>query len=242
MRILRTKDYQDMSRKAAGILSAQVVLKPDSVLGLATGSSPIGAYRHLIEWHQKGDLDFSAVSTINLDEYQGLGPESPQSYRYFMQANLFDHINIDPANTHVPNGLEADAALECGRYDDVIARSGGIDIQLLGLGHNGHIGFNEPGEAFEKGTHLVSLSASTIQANRRFFEKEEDVPRRAYTMGIRSIMQARHILIIVSGEDKADIVHKAVQGPILPQVPASVLQLHRNVTLVGDAGALSRLV
>ncbi len=241
MRIIRAKDYLDMSRKAANVLSAQVILKPNSVLGLATGSSPVGTYKQLVEWYKKGDIDFSLASTINLDEYCGLGPDAPQSYRYFMDNNLFHFINIRPENTHVPNGLEPDAEKECARYEALIEAHSGIDMQLLGIGHNGHIGFNEPGTAFETSTHRVTLTKSTIEANQRFFASESDVPRFAYTMGIRSIMHAMRILVIVSGVDKAEIVKEAFTGPVTPRVPASVLQLHNNVTLVGDEGALSRL-
>ncbi|MDR1514214.1 MAG: glucosamine-6-phosphate deaminase [Synergistaceae bacterium] len=240
MRIYRGKDYKDMSRKAANILSAQVILKPACVLGLATGSTPLGVYSQLIEWYRKGDVDFSEVVTINLDEYKGLAPENPQSYRSFMNENFFKHINIRPENTNVPEGLAPEAE-ECARYDRVIRAAGGVDMQLLGLGHNGHIGFNEPGGSFDKDTHCVSLTESTIEANKRFFEKEEEVPLKAYTMGIRSIMQARRILVIASGADKAAVVKEAFRGPITPQVPASVLQLHNNVTLVGDLDALSMI-
>lgn len=242
MRIYSGKDYKEMSRKSANIISAQIILKPDSVIGLATGSTPIGTYEQLIEWCKKGDLDFSQVTTINLDEYKGLSEDNDQSYRYFMNTHLFDKINIDKAKTFVPNGLEADSAKACREYNDIINGSGGIDLQLLGLGHNGHIGFNEPGEAFEKETHCVDLTKSTIDANKRFFEKEEDVPRQAYTMGIKSIMQAKKILVVVSGADKADIVAKAFTGPVTPEVPASVLQLHNDVTLVGDEASLSKLL
>ncbi len=239
MRIYKGKDYADMSRKAANIISAQVILKPNSVLGLATGSTPIGAYQQLIEWYNKGDLDFSEVVSVNLDEYKGLAPDNDQSYNYFMHHNLFDHINIKPENTHLPNGLETDIHKECARYDAVIHSTGGVDLQLLGIGHNGHIGFNEPREAFEKGTHCVELTESTIDANKRFFEKEEDVPRYAYTMGIKTIMQAKCILLVASGIGKAQIVRDAFFGPVTPLVPASVLQLHNNVILVGDEDALS---
>ena len=239
MRIYRAKDYKDMSRKAANILSAQVILKPHCVLGLATGSSPLGVYQKLIEWYQKGDVDFSEVTTINLDEYKGVGPDNPQSYHYFMRTNFFDHINIDKASTNIPNGLEPDAKAECARYDSIIAHFDGVDMQLLGLGHNGHIGFNEPGVAFEKDTHCVDLTESTREANKRFFASEDDVPRQAYTMGIRSIMRATRILVIASGEHKAEIVKRSFFGPVTPAVPASVLQLHNNVTLVGDEAALS---
>lgn len=242
MKIYMGEDYKGMSRKAANIISAQIILKPDCVLGLATGSTPIGTYDQLVNWYEKGDLDFSKVVTINLDEYKGLSGDNDQSYRYFMNKHLFSRINIYKENTYVPNGLEADSKKACQEYNDIITKCGGIDMQLLGLGHNGHIGFNEPGGAFEKETHCVNLTKSTIEANKRFFEKEEDVPRQAYTMGIKSIMQAKKILVVVSGEDKADIVKGAFTGPVTPEVPASVLQLHNDVTLVGDRAALSKIL
>jgi glucosamine-6-phosphate deaminase len=241
MRIVRAKDYDDMSRKAANVLGAQVILKPNSVLGLSTGSSPAGTYRQLVEWYKKGDLDFSSAITVNLDEYCGLAPDAPQSYRRFMNENLFDHVNVERENIHIPNGMEPDAEKECARYERLLERLSGIDMQLLGIGRNGHIGFNEPGTAFETSTHRVALTESTIAANRRFFENEKDVPRRAYTMGIRSIMQAARILLIASGKEKAPIVKEAFTGAVTPLVPASVLQLHNNVTLVGDEDALSLL-
>lgn len=230
-----------MSRKAANVLSAQIILKPDSVIGLATGSTPIGTYDQLVNWYEKGDLDFSQVTSVNLDEYKGLSGDNEQSYRYFMDKNFFDRINIKKEKTFVPNGLEADTEKACQEYNDILHQLGGIDLQLLGMGHNGHVGFNEPGEAFEKETHCINLAASTIEANQRFFEREEDVPRQAYTMGIKSIMQAKKILVIVSGESKADIVAKAFLGSVTPEVPASVLQLHNDVILIGDRPALSKL-
>ena len=241
MKIYRAEDYNSMSRRAANILSAQVILKPDSVLGLATGSTPVGMYRQLVNWYEKGDIDFSQVHTVNLDEYLGLAPDHDQSYRYFMQQNLFDHINVRPENTNVPNGLASDPEAECRRYNEVIAGLGGIDLQVLGMGHNGHIGFNEPEEAFELETHVVDLTENTIQANARFFASKDEVPRRAITMGIKSIMQARHILVVVSGEDKAEIVRRAFAGPVTPLVPASILQMHPHLSLVGDEAALSLL-
>lgn len=239
MNIIRAKDYQDMSRKAANIISAQIIMKPDCVLGLATGSTPVGTYRQLIEWYEKGDLDFSRVSTVNLDEYRGLAHIDPQSYYYFMQENLFDHVNIDKAATHVPDGTNPDAADACAKHEQIIKSLGGIDLQLLGLGNNGHIGFNEPGAAFEKETHLVDLAESTIRANARFFTSIDEVPKQAYTMGIRTIMQAKKILVVVSGESKADIVSRAFFGPVTPEVPASILQMHPDVTVVCDEAALS---
>ncbi|MCI8559867.1 MAG: glucosamine-6-phosphate deaminase [Dorea sp.] len=241
MIICRAKDYKELSRRAANIIAAQVIMKPDCVLGLATGSSPIGTYGQLIEWYKKGDLDFSKVSSINLDEYKGLDPENDQSYRYFMNTNFFNHVNIDKANTFVPNGLEPDSDKACKEYDEIIEKSGGVDLQLLGLGHNGHIGFNEPSDVFPCGTHCVDLTPSTIDANKRFFASEADVPRQAYTMGIRSIMLAKKIVVVISGEDKSEILKKVVCGPITPEVPASVLQLHPDVVIVADEAALSKL-
>ena len=241
MKIYSTKDYDAMSRKAADILAAHVILKPDCVLGLATGSTPIGMYKQLIEWYNQGVLDFSQVHTVNLDEYRGLAPTHDQSYRYFMQHNLFDHVNVKPENTNVPDGLAADPKAECARYDQVIDSLGGTDVQVLGMGHNGHIGFNEPADHFPLGTHVVDLTDTTIDANARFFATRDDVPKQALTMGVKNIMQSRHILVVVSGADKAPIVKKAFFGPVTPQVPASILQLHPNVSIVADEAALSLL-
>lgn len=239
MKIVKTKNYEEMSRSAARILAAQIIVKPDCVLGLATGSSPVGLYKHLVAQYEQGDLDFSKVTSINLDEYKGLAPDHEQSYRKFMNTHLFDHVNIDLSRTFVPNGMEADSEKACSSYDSRIEAEGGIDLQLLGLGNNGHIGFNEPAEAFATGTHCVELTQSTIEANKRFFASEEDVPRYAYTMGIRNIMQARKILMIVSGKAKAQALRDAVCGPVTPKMPASILQLHKDVTIVADEEALS---
>ena len=241
MVIYKMKDYEAMSRKAASILAAQITLKPDSVLGLATGSSPEGMYRQLVAWCKSGDLDFSQVTSVNLDEYKGLAPDNTQSYRYFMNHHLFDHVNIDKARTFVPDGLMTDAEAGCHAYDEIIEQTGGVDLQVLGMGINGHIGFNEPGAHFEKGTHCVDLTESTIEANKRFFEKKEDVPRQAYSMGIQTIMKARKILMLVSGEAKAQALRDAVCGKITPEMPASILQLHRDVTIVADEAACSLL-
>ena len=241
MRIYVGKNYEEMSRIAANILSAQVTMKPDCVLGLATGSTPIGTYKVLIERCAAGDLDFSQVKSINLDEYVGLSGEHDQSYRYFMNNNLFNHINIDKANTNVPNGLAEDVDAECERYNNVINTLGPIDIQVLGMGHNGHIAFNEPADHFPIGTHVVDLQESTINANARFFASADEVPRKAMTMGIGNIMAAKQILVVVNGEAKADIVKKAFTGPVTPMVPASILQLHPNVIVVGDQAAMSKL-
>lgn len=221
-----------MSRQAANIISAQVIIKPDCVLGLATGSTPLGTYRQLIEWYNKGDIDFSAVTTVNLDEYVGLDGRDPQSYRYFMDHNLFDHINIDRARTFVPDGCAADLAAEGGAYDARIEALGGIDLQLLGIGQDGHIGFNEPDRYFVKRTHVVELHESTIAANARFFASAADVPRRAITMGMVSILQAKKILLIANGAGKHDILEKAFFGPITPEIPASILQLHPDITVI----------
>lgn len=241
MRIIKAKDYDQMSRKAANIISAQVIMKPNCVLGLATGGSPLGTYRQLIEWYKKGDVDFSECYSVNLDEYVGLDIQDEQSYVYFMHHNFFDSINIREDHTFIPNGKNMDAEAECAAYDARIASLGGIDLQLLGLGPNGHIGFNEPDTVFTKGTHCVELLDATIQANRRFFNDISEVPRRAYTMGICDIIQAKKVVMIVSGEAKADIVREAFLGPVTPQVPASILQLHPDFTLVADEAALSKM-
>lgn len=241
MRLYRAKDYNDMSRKAAHIISAQVIMKPDCVLGLATGSTPIGTYKQLIEWYNNGDLDFAEVKTANLDEYKGLTRDNDQSYYYFMHENLFKHVNIKEENTNIPDGTEPDAAKECARYENVVHELGGVDLQLLGLGHNGHIGFNEPADEYPKETHIVDLQESTIEANKRFFASIDDVPRQAYTMGIGTIMRAKKILLVASGEGKADIIAKAFTGPITPEVPASILQLHNDVTVVCDKAAMSKI-
>ena len=223
-----------MSAIAAGIIGGQVLLKPNCVLGLATGSSPIGAYKDLVKSYEDGILDFSEVRTVNLDEYCGLDDTNPNSYRYFMNDNLFDHVNIDKANTHVPNGHADDLEEEAVRYESFIQSLGGIDLQLLGIGHNGHIGFNEPTDSFPAIVHTVQLTESTINANSRLFERREDVPTQAITMGIGTIMKAKKILLI-AGPDKAEIIEKACFGKVTPEVPASVLQLHPDVTVILSA-------
>ncbi len=237
MRVFRAKDYDMASRVAANIISSQLIMKPNCVLGLATGSTPIGTYEELVRRYENGDIDFSEVTSINLDEYKGLGPDNDQSYRYFMNDHLFNHVNIKKENTYVPDGLEEDPDKACADYNNIIRKYGGIDLQLLGLGHNGHIGFNEPADTFAKETNCVKLKESTIQANARFFACLDDVPKYAYTMGIGTIMQAKKVLVVVCGEDKAEIVKKAFYGPVTPQVPASILQLHGDVTIVGDEAA-----
>lgn len=239
MRIYKMKDYAEMSRKAAAVMAAEIVAKPDCVLGLATGSTPIGLYKQLVEWYKSGDLDFSEVTTVNLDEYKGLPKENEQSYYYFMHDNLFSHVNIDPANTHLPDGTEPDSEKACTEYNEVIASMGGVDLQLLGLGHDGHIGFNEPNDEFDKETHCVDLTEMTIEANKRFFNSIDEVPRQAYTMGVGTIMRAKCVLMVVSGKDKAQILKDAFFGPVTPQVPASILQFHPNFVLIADEDALS---
>ncbi len=239
MVIYGVKDYQEMSRKAAGIISAQVILKPNSVLGLATGSTPVGAYQLLVDAYKKGDLDFSKVTSVNLDEYKGLSGEHDQSYRYFMNANLFNHVNIRKECTFVPNGLEEDGAKECARYDQLIESLGGVDLQLLGIGGNGHIGFNEPAGIFTKGTHMVTLTQETREANARFFSSIDEVPTHAYTMGVGNIMSARKVLLLASGSNKAQAIYDTIFGPIDPKVPASILQLHGDVTIIADKAAMA---
>ena len=239
MKVYKAKDYDAMSRKAANIIAAQVILKPNSVLGLATGSSPIGTYEYLAAKYQNGDVDFSGVTSVNLDEYKGLDASNDQSYRYFMNQNLFSKVNIPLENTYVPDGTEPDSDKACAAYNEILRKVGTVDLQLLGLGHDGHIGFNEPGDFFPDETHCVDLAEKTIQANKRFFASAEDVPRQAYTMGIGTIMRARTVLVVVSGADKAPILKQVLEGPITPQVPASILRLHPNAILVADEAALS---
>ena len=232
MKFITVDTYEKLSRQAANIISAQVIIKPDCVLGLATGSSPLGTYKQLINWYNKGDIDFSGVTSVNLDEYVGLDGSSDQSYRYFMNKNFFEHINIDIKNTFVPNGCAEDLEKEGLEYDKHIEELGGIDLQLLGIGLDGHIGFNEPDRYFVKSTHVADLHESTIKANSRFFANENEVPKQAITMGMVSIMQAKKILLIASGKAKYDILKKAFYGPITPEIPASILQLHPDITVI----------
>ncbi len=232
MNFIKVNSYEELSEKAADIIAAQMIVKPDCVLGLATGSSPVGTYKRLIADNKAGKIDFSAVTSVNLDEYVGLDGTSDQSYRYFMDKNLFDHVNIDKDWTFVPNGCAEDLAAEGEEYDEMIKDMGGIDLQLLGIGLDGHIGFNEPDDHFTAGTHEVTLDESTIKANARFFANEDEVPKTAITMGMRSIMQAKKVLLIASGAAKKDILDKAFYGPITPYVPASILQLHPDLTVI----------
>lgn len=237
--IHRADNYETMSRKAADLIFAQILLKPDCVLGLATGSSPVGIYRELVKDYAAGRIDFTNVTSVNLDEYRGLSGDHPQSYRYFMNEHLFDHVNIDKARTFVPDGLSENPDRSCADYDALIDTLGGIDLQLLGIGHNGHIGFNEPGDFFAKGTHCVTLSERTIEANKRFFASAADVPKQAFSMGIQNIMQVRKIVLVASGADKAEALHAALYGEITPRVPASILQLHPEVHVFVDEAAIS---
>ena len=232
MKFITVDTYEKLSRQAANIISAQVIIKPDCVLGLATGSSPLGTYKQLIDWYNKGDIDFSGVTSVNLDEYVGLDDSSDQSSRYIMNKNFFEHINIDIKNTFVPNGCAENLEKEGLEYDKHIEELGGIDLQLLGIGLDGHIGFNEPDRYFVKSTHVVDLHESTIKANSRFFANENEVPKQAITMGMVSIMQAKKILLIASGKAKYDILKKAFYGPITPEIPASILQLHPDITVI----------
>ena len=241
MRFIKTKNYEDMSRKAANIIGAQIILKPDSVLGFATGSTPESTYANLVKAYQNGDLDFSRITAVNLDEYKGLSRDNPQSYYYFMNHHLYQFINIDRAKTYIPDGTEADTDKACYDYEAVIAATGGIDLQLLGIGHNGHIGFNEPSDVFADKTFCVNLDETTIKANQRFFTSYDDVPKQAYTMGIGTIMSASKILMLVSGEAKAAIIKEAFFGPVTPRVQASILQFHPDVTIIGDEAALTMI-
>ena len=241
MRIIEAQDYKDMSRKAANIISAQMILKPESVIGLATGSTPIGVYDQLTEWYKKGDLDFSKIHTVNLDEYKGIDAENKQSYHYFMNQHLFSRVNIELQNTFVPDGMNENQDEECQRYEKLIAGLGGVDLQLLGLGHNGHIGFNEPGTPFDVTTHIVDLAKDTIEANSRFFASMDDVPKQAISMGIKSIMASKMVVLMAYGEGKADAINQMINGPISEELPASVLQNHPNVVVIVDEAAASEL-
>lgn len=237
LNICKAETVEAAARLAADRFQELLCTKPACVLGLATGSTPIPLYRELIAREQAGRIDFSRVRSVNLDEYKGLAPNHPQSYRRFMQENLFDHISIRPENTYVPDGLATDVDAMCSAYERAIEDLGGVDLQLLGLGHDGHIGFNEPSDHFPTRTHETALAEITRQANARFFASEAEVPTAAYTMGVGTVMAARRILMIVTGADKSDILHKAFFGPVTPWVPASVLQFHPDVTLICDRAA-----
>jgi glucosamine-6-phosphate deaminase len=238
MRVYKAKDYEQLSRMAANIIAAQVVTKPESVLGLATGSSAEGIYKFLSEKYLEGDVNFSKAKSVNLDEYVGLSPDDPNSYNYFMRSKLFDNINL--GEYFLPNGSATDLEKECERYENLL-NSMEIDIQLLGIGVNGHIGFNEPGEVFSKGVWVVDLEESTRAANSRFFKSMDDVPKKAFTLGVAQIMKAKKILLIANGESKAEALYKAIKGDISPSLPASILQLHHEVIIIGDEMALKKI-
>ncbi|WP_033169122.1 glucosamine-6-phosphate deaminase [Selenomonas sp. ND2010] len=241
MRIIVTDSYEKMGQEAANIVAGQVYLKPDSVLGLATGSTPVSMYQRLVAVHKTVGLDFSEVTTFNLDEYIGMSPDNPQSYHYFMQENFFKHINIRPENVYLPDGMAADMIAEGERYEKLIESKGGIDLQVLGIGQNAHIGFNEPDVKFAATTHKVELDEETIQANSRFFASVSEVPRYAISMGIKTIMMAEHVILLANGINKAKAVYKAVCGDVTPEAPASILQLHRDVAVIVDEEAASLL-
>jgi glucosamine-6-phosphate deaminase len=241
MRILLEPDYAGMSLRAARLVAAEIQSNPQLVLGLATGSTPLGVYGYLKEWTKRRELSFAGVTTFNLDEYVGLSPDHPQSYHHFMQEQLFGELDVSPERTHLPSGSATDAKRHCEAYDRLIVEAGGIDVQLLGIGRNGHIGFNEPGEAFGVGTHVVRLQESTRLANARFFERLDDVPTEAVTMGLKSIMNTRMILLLASGADKADAVYEAMLGPVTPDMPASILQMHPNCFVIIDDAAAAKL-
>ncbi len=237
MKVVVTKNYEEMCSKAARLMAAQITMKPDSVLGLATGSTPLGIYRELVKEYEAERLDFSEVCSVNLDEYLGLSGEQEQSYRHFMDSNLFDQINIPKKYTYIPNGLAEDPEDECEDYELLIQQLGGVDLQLLGIGSNGHIGFNEPCDHFPMETHVTDLSASTIAANSRFFDHGEAVPKKAITMGIGTIMQAKKILLVANGENKAQAIYDTLFGPVSPACPASILRFHQDVTVIVDEAA-----
>jgi len=241
VRVIILPEADSVSRRAAQIIADRVRREPTCVLGLATGSTPLGAYRELIRMHREQGLDFSRVRSFNLDEYVGLGPQPPQSYRYFMQSSLFDHVNIEAKNTHVPDGLASDFEEYCEQYEKMIDDAGGIDLQLLGIGSDGHIAFNEPGSSLGSRTRLKTLAPETIRDNARFFENADAVPRLAVTMGVGTILDSRRCLLVAYGSSKADAIAAAVEGPITAQITASALQLHRDVTVVVDEAAATKL-
>lgn len=241
MRIIITDNYEEMSKKAAAIVRNQIILKPDCVLGLATGDTPIGMYKELIKMHENKEVDFADVTTFNLDEYCKLNRENIQSYYYYMNHNFFKHINVKKENTYIPNGAAKDIDEECRNYERQIKNKGGIDLQVLGIGANGHIGFNEPNINFEAETHLVKLDKMTIEANSRFFSSKDEVPTTAISVGIETIMKSRMLVLLANGEIKADAIYKTVKGKICPEVPASIIQLHPNATMIIEKNAAKLL-
>ena len=240
MQIIVTRDKDTLADRALEVMLGVLRAKEDAVLGLATGSTPLGLYERMVADHLTNGTSYRRVRAVNLDEYAGLAPTDPQSYRYFMRTNLFDKIDIDLANTHIESGLAADAAAECARYDALLATLP-RDVQLLGIGENGHIAFNEPGTPFDLTTHVVDLTENTIAANARFFDRIEDVPRRAFTMGPKSIMEAKKVLILAIGRNKAEAVRGMVEGEVTPDLPASILQRHPDCILIADEGAAALL-
>lgn len=241
MRIIKVKNYDELSRKAANIIGSQIILKPEGVIGLATGSTPIGTYEYLVKMYKEGVIDFENVTSFNLDEYLGLDESSDQSYIYFMKEHLFNKVNIKDSNINIPNGKAHDVEKECKEYEQRISSQGGVDLQLLGIGRNGHIGFNEPDVKFEAMTHLVHLDEDTIEANSRFFKSIDEVPKKAISMGIKTIMHAKKVVLLASGENKAQTIYDMIYGPITPELPASILQLHNDVTIIVDEAAGSLL-
>ena len=237
MKIIVCENYNEMSEKAACLIAEQITSKPTSVLGLATGSTPMGLYNFLVQMNEKQLVDFREVKSFNLDEYYPIKPDNPQSYHYFMNENLFSKINIKPENIHILDGTTANPSEECSRFEKLIEQSGGIDIQILGIGENGHIGFNEPNENLNPKTHLTQLAESTIKANSRFFDNYDDVPKQALTMGIGSILKAKKIILLASGSNKREIIYKLLKSDINTNLPASLLKLHPNVILIADKNA-----
>ena len=241
MRVIIEKDYRDLSKKAALLVASQVILKPNSVLGLATGSTPLGMYRELIQMYQRGEINFSEVSSFNLDEYYRLPHDNPESYHYYMQENFFKHINLKAKNIFIPDGMADDIERECRDYEEAIKHSGGIDLQILGIGSNGHVGFNEPAEQLNVTTKLVNLTAETIEANSRFFDSTEDVPKMAVSVGMATILKARRIILLASGENKAEAIKNSISGYVSTKTPASLLQTHPEITLIVDRAAANFL-
>ena len=237
MKIIVCENYAEMSARAAELIADLVKAKPDCVLGLATGSTPVGMYKELIAKNEAGEISFADVTTYNLDEYYPISPENPQSYRYFMNHNLFDHVNINKGNTYVPDGTAADGDAEAGRYEALVESLGQVDIQVLGIGRNGHIGFNEPGDELIPETHVTELLDNTIEANSRFFSSKEEVPTHALTMGIGTILKAKQILLLVSGREKHDALMRLLAGKVTTDCPATLLLLHPNVTVLCDTQA-----
>ena len=241
MELIICKDYEDLSQKASEIIISMLKENPKSILGLATGSTPEGMYANLVKANENNEISFKDVKTFNLDEYYGLDPENDQSYRYFMNDKLFNHVDINKEYTRVPSGTIENPGEYGKKYDEEIENTGGTDIQVLGIGANGHIGFNEPSDVFTPETHLVKLTEKTISDNSRFFENIDDVPKEAITMGMKSIMSAKKVLLIANGKNKADAIYKSLRGPIDPKVPASILQVHPDLVVILDEDAASLL-